>query len=112
MGSPCEAGGRTVEFIYVGAHDLLSELTKPEHAGQTALLVRRLGPVTGRLKQRLADVVAKAGRRYSPEVHVEVEAVEALEGAGTDARPMSGRSRSRLLASGGPKRKLVRPEGR
>ncbi|TFV90101.1 hypothetical protein E4P40_07745 [Blastococcus sp. CT_GayMR20] len=72
----------TVEFIYVGAHELLSELTKPEHAGRLRYWFSASVLSPDDLKQRLADVVAKAGRRYSPQVHVEVEAVEALDGLG------------------------------
>ena len=76
------ARGMEVEFIYLGAHELLGELTKPKHAGRTRYWFNSSVLSPENLKQRLDDVVAKAGRRYSPHVHVEVEAVLALEGLG------------------------------
>ncbi|MFC9355843.1 hypothetical protein ACFTZB_04540 [Rhodococcus sp. NPDC057014] len=76
------ARGMEVDFIYVGAHELVSELTKPEHAGRMRYWFDASVLSPDGLKQRLADVVAKAGRRYSPQVHVEVEAVQVLEGLG------------------------------
>ncbi|MEU4198013.1 hypothetical protein AB0E69_39385 [Kribbella sp. NPDC026611] len=80
------ARGMTVEFVYLGAHDLLSELTKPHQAGRLRYWFDASTLSPDAMKQRLADVVAKAGRRYSPAVHVEVETVRALEGLGrTDA---------------------------
>lgn len=76
------ARGMEVDFIYVGAHELVSELTKPEHAGRMRYWFDASVLSPDSLKQRLADAVAKAGRRYSPQVHVEVEAVKSLEGLG------------------------------
>ncbi|MGU3587413.1 NACHT domain-containing protein [Rhodococcus sp. C26F] len=80
------ARGMEVDFIYVGAHDLVSELTKPRHAGRMRYWFDASVLSPDGLNQRLADVVAKAGRRYSPQVHVEVEAVQVLEGLGRTER--------------------------
>lgn len=76
------ARGMKVDFIYLGAHELVSELTKPNHAGRMRYWFNASVLSPDSLKQRLDDVVAKAGRRYSPNVHVEVEPVQALEGLG------------------------------
>lgn len=74
--------GMNVDIIYLGAHDLVSELTKPAHAGRLRYWFDASVLSPDSLKQRLADVIVKAGRRYTPEVHVEVEAVKVLEALG------------------------------
>lgn len=74
--------GMNVEFIYVGAHDFVSELTKPEHAGRLRYWFGSSVLSPESLKRRLSDVIVKVGRRYTPELHVEVEAVKALEAVG------------------------------
>ncbi|MFV8245981.1 NACHT domain-containing protein [Mycolicibacterium peregrinum] len=74
--------GMTVEFVYVGLHDLTSELTKPQHAGRVRYWFNASALSPDDLKRRLDDVIAKAGRRYSPSLHVEVDAVSALQGLG------------------------------
>ena len=76
------ARGMKVDFIYLGAHELVSELTRPKHAGRMRYWFNASVLSPDSLKQQLDDVVAKAGRRYSPSVHVEVEPVQALEGLG------------------------------
>lgn len=76
------ARGMDVEFIYVGAHDFVSELTKPEHAGRLRYWFEASVLSPESLNRRLSDVVLKVGRRYTPELHVEVEAVQALEALG------------------------------
>ena len=52
-GSPL-LGACTVDFIYVGAHDLLSELTKPRHAGRVRYWFNASVLSPDGLKQRLA----------------------------------------------------------
>ncbi len=80
------ARGMDVELLYLGAHDFVSELTKPRHAGRLRYWFDGSMLSPDSLKQRLADVILKAGRRYTPEIHIEVEAVRALEALGrTDA---------------------------
>lgn len=76
------ARGMNVEFIYVGAHDFVSELTKPEHAGRLRYWFDSSVLSPKSLERRLSDVILKVGRRYTPELHVEVEAVQALEALG------------------------------
>lgn len=76
------ARGMDVEFIYLGAHDFVSELTKPEHAGRLRYWFQSSVLSPEGLKRRLADVVLKVGRRYTPELHVEVGAVRVLEALG------------------------------
>lgn len=76
------ARGMEVDFIYLGAHEFVGELTKPKHTGRIRYWFNASVLSPDGLKQRLDDVVAKAGHRYSPNVHVEVESVQALEGLG------------------------------
>ena len=76
------ARGMTVEFIYVGAHELVSELADRRHAGRARYWFNASVLSRDAMNQRLADVVAGAGRRYSPKVHVEVDAVQVLDGLG------------------------------
>ena len=76
------ARGMNVEFIYVGAHDFVSELTKPEHAGRLRYWFESSVLSPEGMNRRLSDVVLKVGRRYTPELHVEVEAAQALEALG------------------------------
>ncbi|WP_029458575.1 NACHT domain-containing protein [Dietzia alimentaria] len=78
--------GMEVEFKYVGAHELASELTRPRHAGRLRYWFNASVLTPESLQRRLDDVIAKAGRRYSPNVHVEVETVQALEGLGRSDR--------------------------
>jgi hypothetical protein len=79
------ARGMQVEFVYIGLHELLRELTQPRHVGRIRYWFNASVLSPDSLKRRLADVIAKAGRRYSPAVHVEVDAVSALEGLGRTA---------------------------
>lgn len=76
------AQGMSVSFEYLGAHSLVSALTEPRHAGRLRYWFNASVLSPEDLRQRLSDVVAKAGRRYSPRVHVEVDAVQALEALG------------------------------
>jgi hypothetical protein len=74
--------GLEVEFAFVGAHDLITALTEPQHAGRARYWfgTEVLSPEwQGR---RLEEVIAKAGRRYTPRLHVEIETVQALNGVG------------------------------
>lgn len=74
--------GLEVEFAFVGAHDLITALTEPQHASRARYWfgTEVLSPEwQGR---RLEEVIAKAGRRYTPRLHVEIETVQALNGVG------------------------------
>jgi hypothetical protein len=74
--------GRDVEFIFVGAHELLKALTEPRHAGRARYWFDAKALTPEWQSRRLEDVIAKAGGRYSPRLHVEVDTVQALEGVG------------------------------
>lgn len=74
--------GLDVEFVYLGAHDLVTELTAEKNAGRLRYWFNAAVLSPEALHQRLQDVINHAGPRYSPELHVEVEAVQALEGLG------------------------------
>lgn len=76
------AKGMEVEFVLVSAHVLLTALTEARHAGRARYWfgVNTLSPQWQR--DRVGEAIAKAGRRYTPRVHVEVEAGRALEAVG------------------------------
>ncbi|MFC8532057.1 NACHT domain-containing protein [Nocardia sp. NPDC057227] len=74
--------GSDVQFIYVGAHELLVELTKSEHAGRVRYWFDAAVLSEASLGRRIDEVIEKVGRRYSPKLHVDVEPVRALDGLG------------------------------
>ena len=71
-----------VEFVLVSAHALLTALTEPRHAGRARYWfgVNALSPQWQ--KDRVNEAIAKAGRRYTPRIHVEVDAGRALDAVG------------------------------
>jgi hypothetical protein len=77
--------GKSVEIHYLGLTSLIGELTRPQHAGRIRYWFNASELSADSMEQRLDDVVAKAGRRYTPEVHVDVDASVALEGLGRTA---------------------------
>ncbi|MFD7159623.1 hypothetical protein ACFV9C_33840 [Kribbella sp. NPDC059898] len=74
--------GMDVEFVYVGASELVTELTKTENAGRLRYWFGTSVLTPEEQRDRLSDVLNKVGRRYTPQLHVEVPTVEALEGLG------------------------------
>jgi hypothetical protein len=76
------ANGMNVEFVLVSAHALVTALTEPRHAGRARywFAVNVLSPQWQ--KDRMDEAIAKAGRRYTPRVHVEVDAGRALDAVG------------------------------
>jgi hypothetical protein len=72
--------GREVEFNFVGAHELLNALTEPRHAGRARFWFDAEVLTPEWQSRRLEEVIAKAGHRYSPRLHVEVDTVQALDG--------------------------------
>ncbi|MBX7110589.1 MAG: ATP-binding protein [Dehalococcoidia bacterium] len=71
-----------VEFVFVGAHQLVTTLTEAEHAGRLRYWFG-LDILTPEWQERrLEEAKAKAGRRYTPSLHVEVEAVRSLDAVG------------------------------
>lgn len=76
------AKGMEVEFVLLNAHALVTALTEPRHAGRARYWfgVNILSPQWQ--KDRVDEAIAKAGRRYTPRVNVEVEAGHALDAVG------------------------------
>ena len=74
--------GRAVEFHFVGRHQLLKVLLDSAVAGLVRYWFDESFMDDGWFRERIGTAIAKAGRRYSPELHTEVEAVRALEGIG------------------------------
>jgi hypothetical protein len=81
-----EKAANGVKFILVNEHMLLTALTEPRHAGRVRYWfdAHILSPQWQ--QDHLDEAIAKAGRRYTPEIHVEVAAARALDAVGrTDA---------------------------
>ena len=74
--------GRAVEFEFVGQHQLMMTLLDPAQSGLLRYWFDESFMDDGWFRERIATAVVKAGRRYSPKLHTEVEAVRALEGVG------------------------------
>ena len=77
------AKGMSVEFVFIGQSDLTDALTsKVENAGRVRYWFGASVLSAKEQQDRLADVVAAAGRRYTPKLHVEVEVSKAFDGLG------------------------------
>lgn len=74
--------GLAVEFIFVGAHEMITALTEPANAGRVRYWFDANVLTTSEQQQRIDDVAAKLGRRYSPELHVDIHTVQVLEAVG------------------------------
>lgn len=71
-----------VEFVLVSAHALLTALTEPRHAGRARYWFGATVLSPQWQKDRVNEALAKAGHRYTPKIHVEVDASQALDAAG------------------------------
>lgn len=77
--------GMQVEFVLLGAHELVSALTLPQNEGRARYWFGTDVLTDQWQRRRLEEAVTKAGRRYSPELHVEVHTVQALHAVGRSA---------------------------
>jgi hypothetical protein len=80
--SAARAEGLEVEFVFVGAHELVTALTEPRHAGRVRYWFGTDILTPEWQGRRLEEAIAKAGRRYTPKLHVEVDTVRALDAVG------------------------------
>jgi hypothetical protein len=77
------AKGMDVEFVFVGQSDLTDALTsRIENAGRARYWFGASVLSAKEQQDRLAEVVAAAGRRYTPKMHVRVDAANVFEGLG------------------------------
>lgn len=76
----------SVEFTFVGAHEFTTALTEPKNAGRVRYWFDANVLTTSEQQQRIDDVAAKLGRRYSPELHVDVDAVQVIDAVGRTSR--------------------------
>lgn len=74
--------GLDVEFAFVGAHQLLTALTEPRHAGRARYWFGADVLTREWQRRRLEEAIAKVGPRYTPRLHVEVDTVQALDAVG------------------------------
>ncbi len=78
------AQGMEVEFVFVGAHELLTALTEPRHAGRARYWFGAEILTPQWQSRQLEQSLAKAGRRYTPELHIDVDPVQAVLAAVRD----------------------------
>ncbi|HEV2377003.1 MAG TPA: hypothetical protein VGS19_33175 [Streptosporangiaceae bacterium] len=76
------AKGREVTITFVGEHDLLTALTEPRHVGRAQYWFSADVLTPEWQGHRVDEVIAKAGPRYSPRLHVEVDTVRAFDAVG------------------------------
>lgn len=74
--------GHRVDFTFVSEHDQLTVLTEPRHAGRAKYWFGAEILTPEWQRHRLNEAIAKVGGRYTPEVHVEVDPVRALDAIG------------------------------
>lgn len=74
--------GLDVDFHFVGAHHLVTALTESRHEGRARYWFATDVLTQEWQSRRLDEAIAKAGRRYTPRLHVEVETVRALDAIG------------------------------
>lgn len=74
--------GLEVEFVFAGAHELVTALTEPRHAGRARYWFTAHVLTPEWQGRRMEETIAKVGRRYTPRLHVEVETVQALDAVG------------------------------
>ncbi|MCQ3810600.1 MAG: hypothetical protein KTV68_08615 [Acidimicrobiia bacterium] len=80
------ASGRSVEFALIGKHELVKALTSPGQAGRLRYWFDESFMDGPWFQYRLDEAIEKAGPRYSPDVHIGVEAAQVLEGLGRTDR--------------------------
>ena len=73
---------RVVEFEFVGRHELISMLMGEDRTAWIRYWFDESWMDDAWFQERVDDSVAKAGPRYSPRLHTEVDAVRALEAVG------------------------------
>ncbi len=78
--------GRSAEFEYWGAHELLDRLSKDEHRGRVFFWFQREFFDQRWFTERIEESIADAGPRYTPELDVALPIAQLFDGLGrTDA---------------------------
>ncbi|MXW62031.1 MAG: hypothetical protein F4Z53_01095 [Acidimicrobiales bacterium] len=70
--------GRTVDFKFIGQHQIVKVLGQPAGHGRLRYWFGTTFMDAGWFRARFEVAEAKAGKRYTPELHVPVDAVRAL----------------------------------
>lgn len=77
-----QEGGRDVEFVFWGSHELLDLLAKPAHIGRVHFWFDKRGFDDAWFSARLDEALCTAGPRYTPEVHVDLPLAQDLDAFG------------------------------
>lgn len=72
--------GRTIEIEYWGSHELLSRLTRPQNAGRLYFWFHKDELTDEWFSDHLQSSIDSLGKRYTPEVNVEVDIVKYFDG--------------------------------
>lgn len=78
--------GMSVEFNFIGAHELATSLTNNSNAGRAKYWFNASVMADVQQQNRVEEITAKLGRRYSPKLHVDVEVAQAIEAVGRTSR--------------------------
>lgn len=74
--------GLSVDFVYVGMHQMATALTEPRNAGRVRYWFDANILTKSDQQTRIDDTAAKLGRRYSPKLHVAVDVVQVIDAVG------------------------------
>jgi hypothetical protein len=74
--------GRTIEFQYWGEHEIWARLSQDRHRGRYRFWFDREFFSTGWFRRHVEEVVANAGPRYSPELHVNLPIARLFDALG------------------------------
>ncbi len=74
--------GMNVDFVFIGAHELLTALTESRHEGRARYWFDATTMTSEWQGRRLNEAIAKADCRYTPRVHVEVQTARVLDAVG------------------------------
>ncbi|MCF2533636.1 ATP-binding protein [Yinghuangia soli] len=96
-GAAAAGRGMQVSFEYVGLHELMTALGAPENLGRVRYWFDRTVLSADWCRLRVSQAITDAGPRYTPELHVELPAAQALEGLGRTV-PFADRLRELLAA--------------
>lgn len=72
--------GMCVQFFYWGTHEIMERLSRDEHRGRHYFWFNKELFTPTWFQQRLDEVIASVGPRYTPELNVEIPLADVFEG--------------------------------
>jgi hypothetical protein len=78
----CSDEGISIEFLYLGSHELLEQLSRPRFVGLVRFWFDSQGFDGAWFSARLHEALESAGPRYTPEIHVDLPIAREFEAFG------------------------------